>query len=45
MAEGSQTSKALKPAVVIGKRLKKKLKIAKKKGHHGKGKIRRKHNV
>ncbi|CAI9783556.1 unnamed protein product [Fraxinus pennsylvanica] len=41
MTDGSQNLKALKP---IGKKLKKKIKIAKRK-HHGKGKIRRKHNV
>ncbi|KAI3458349.1 hypothetical protein Pfo_015012 [Paulownia fortunei] len=41
MADGNQSLKSLKP---IGKKLKKKIKIAKKK-HHGKGKIRRKHNV
>ncbi|CAA2977785.1 Hypothetical predicted protein [Olea europaea subsp. europaea] len=41
MTDGNQNLKALKP---IGKKLKKKIKIAKRK-HHGKGKIRRKHNV
>ncbi|PIN11746.1 hypothetical protein CDL12_15647 [Handroanthus impetiginosus] len=40
-AEMADASKFLKP---IGKKLKKKIKIAKRK-HHGKGKIRRKHNV
>ncbi|KAL3523188.1 hypothetical protein ACH5RR_016022 [Cinchona calisaya] len=37
----NESMKALKP---IGKKLKKKIKLAKRK-HHGKGKIRRKHNV
>ncbi|KAL2467461.1 Uncharacterized protein Adt_43312 [Abeliophyllum distichum] len=41
MTDGGQTSKVLKP---IGKKLKKKIKIAKRKSH-GKGKIRRKPNV
>ncbi|KAL2227256.1 UNVERIFIED_CONTAM: hypothetical protein Sindi_2084300 [Sesamum indicum] len=41
MADGNQSLKALKP---IGKKLKKKIKMAKRK-HHGKGKIRKKHNV
>ncbi|KAK4431690.1 hypothetical protein Salat_0931100 [Sesamum alatum] len=41
MADGNQSLKALKP---IGKKLKKKIKISKKK-YHGKGKIRKKHNV
>ncbi|KZV37248.1 hypothetical protein F511_24873 [Dorcoceras hygrometricum] len=41
MANGNQRSKFLKP---LGKKLKRKLKIAKRK-HHGKGKIRRKPNV
>ncbi|XP_022853530.1 uncharacterized protein LOC111374988 [Olea europaea var. sylvestris] len=41
MTDGGQTSKALKP---IRKKLKMKIKIAKKKSH-GKGKIRRKHSV
>ncbi|KAM7505703.1 hypothetical protein LguiB_004607 [Lonicera macranthoides] len=38
MADGNQSTRSLKP---IGKKLKKKIKIAKKK-YHGKGKIRRK---
>ncbi|KAF3637570.1 hypothetical protein BC332_04986 [Capsicum chinense] len=38
MADGSQRTKSLKP---LGKKMKKKLKIAKKK-NHGKGKIRKK---
>ncbi|CAN4078519.1 unnamed protein product [Withania somnifera] len=38
MADGSQSARSLKP---LGKKMKKKLKIAKKK-NHGKGKIRRK---
>ncbi|XP_073024861.1 uncharacterized protein [Primulina eburnea] len=41
MGNGNQSSKFLKP---VGKKLKRKLKIAKRK-HHRKGKIRRKHNV
>ncbi|KAL8539564.1 hypothetical protein ACS0TY_001245 [Phlomoides rotata] len=41
MADGRQSLKSLKP---IGKKLKKKIKISKRK-HHGKGKIRRKSNV
>ncbi|XP_075492862.1 uncharacterized protein LOC142530865 [Primulina tabacum] len=41
MANGNQSSKFLKP---IGKKLKRKIKISKRK-HHRKGKIRRKHNV
>ncbi|XP_073127123.1 uncharacterized protein [Henckelia pumila] len=41
MANGNQSSKFLKP---VGKKLKRKVKIAKRK-HHGKGKIRRKNNV
>ncbi|CAA0836683.1 Unknown protein [Striga hermonthica] len=41
MADGNESSKFLKP---IGKKLKKKIKLAKRK-HHGKGKIRKKHNV
>ncbi|XP_073290815.1 uncharacterized protein [Primulina huaijiensis] len=41
MANGNQSSKFLKP---VGKKLKRKVKIAKRK-HHRKGKIRRKHNV
>ncbi|KAL6541712.1 hypothetical protein OROGR_011198 [Orobanche gracilis] len=40
-ADDNQSSKFLKP---IGKKLKKKLKIAKRK-RHSKGKIRKKHNV
>ncbi|XP_059285150.1 uncharacterized protein LOC132038507 [Lycium ferocissimum] len=38
MADGNESAKSLKP---LGKKMKKKLKIAKKK-NHGKGKIRRK---
>ncbi|KAK4706200.1 hypothetical protein R3W88_034242 [Solanum pinnatisectum] len=38
IADGNQSSKSLKP---LGKKMKKKRKIAKKK-NHGKGKIRRK---
>ncbi|GER46552.1 alpha/beta-Hydrolases superfamily protein [Striga asiatica] len=41
MADGNESSKFLKP---IGKKLKKKIKLAKRK-HHGKGKIRKKHNI
>ncbi|KAK2967727.1 hypothetical protein RJ640_028458 [Escallonia rubra] len=41
MADGKQSMRSLKP---LGKKMKKKIKIAKRKGH-GKGKIRRKHNV
>ncbi|GER50816.1 3-isopropylmalate dehydratase large subunit, partial [Striga asiatica] len=41
MVDGNESSKILKP---IGKKLKKKIKLAKRK-HHGKGKIRKKHNV
>ncbi|KAK2998426.1 hypothetical protein RJ639_024631 [Escallonia herrerae] len=41
MADGNKSMRSLKP---LGKKMKKKIKIAKRKGH-GKGKIRRKHNV
>ncbi|XP_051143323.1 uncharacterized protein LOC127259779 [Andrographis paniculata] len=41
MADGSQHARLLKP---MGKKMKKKIKIARRKGH-GKGKIRKKHNV
>ncbi|KAK7359567.1 hypothetical protein VNO77_01528 [Canavalia gladiata] len=44
MADGSQSIASLKPVGGIGKKSKKKLKMAKKK-HRGKGKIRRKHNI
>ncbi|KAL3834677.1 hypothetical protein ACJIZ3_009413 [Penstemon smallii] len=42
MNDGTQSSRTLKP---IGKKMKKKLKIAKRKHTGGKGKIRKKHNV
>ncbi|KAL8168329.1 hypothetical protein V2J09_009828 [Rumex salicifolius] len=40
MEDSNKKTEALKP---MGKKMKKKLKLAKKKGHHGKGKLRRKH--
>ncbi|GAB4829478.1 hypothetical protein Ancab_019151 [Ancistrocladus abbreviatus] len=42
MTDGNQNAGSLKTVGGVGKKLKKKLKIAKRK-HHGKGKIRRRH--
>ncbi|KAA8544691.1 hypothetical protein F0562_019462 [Nyssa sinensis] len=44
MAEDNQSLGTLKPVRKIGKKLRKKIKMGKRKGH-GKGKIRKKHNV
>ncbi|XP_058198229.1 uncharacterized protein LOC131313749 [Rhododendron vialii] len=44
MAEDSQSMQSLKPVAKIGKRMRKKIKMAKR-NYRGKGKIRKKHNV
>ena len=45
MDEDNQSIKSLKPVGKIGKKLRKKIKMAKRKNRGGKGKIRKKHNV
>lgn len=44
IAEDSQSMQSLKPVAKIGKRMRKKIKMAKR-NYRGKGKIRKKHNV